>query len=193
MRKFKANKRMVAAKKLIEENEGTKAPQGAQYDEEGCQYLGTLHYFVKISPEHVLRKVPAAKGEVIDLPNLASNFFKGRDKDSLLVARVTLQEMKEQTAIQEAAADESTEFKPVLRIKDFFFNPTYVVTCMEILGADEATLEFNNDKIHSLIVIHADKGKGAVAPLNRYRLENADKYENYVPLSGRISSTFYMR
>ena len=187
---FRPNKRHLAARKLMKEN-NSPVFQGAHYDEEGCQYLGTPYYFVKIYPEHVLRGVPAAVGDSVNFPKISADFFRSRERDSLTTARVTLKEMEEQTMKQEAAADENTPFKPVLRIKDFFFNPAYVVTCMEILGADEAGLEFSNDKIHSLIAIHADKGKGGVAPLNRYRLDER-KYEEYVPLSGRISSTFFM-
>ena len=190
MRKFKANKRLIAARKMIEENEGTKAPQGAQYDEEGCQYLGTLHYFVKILPEHALQGIPTAKCEAMNLPKMAADFFRSRERDSLTTTYVTLREMKEQTMIQEAAVDESTSFKPVLRIKDFFFNPAYVVTCMEILGADEAELVFSYDRLHSPIAIHAEKGKGAVAPLNRYELDER-KFEECVPQAG-LSSTFFM-
>ena len=189
MRKLKINKRHKAARELMKENKGNPSLKGAQFDEEGCQYLGTTYYFVKIFPEYALRGVPSAKGEVMNLPKLADDFFSGMERSSLTAVRVTLNELNEQAARLEKEQvneqdDDSIPEPFALRIREWIFNPAYVVRCMEILGANEAKLEFNNDRRHSLIAIHADKGCGAVAPFNKDKL-NVNKFEEYVPLSLR--------
>ena len=189
MRKLKINKRHKAARELMKENKGNSALQGAQFDEDWCQYLGTTCYFVKIFPGHVLRGVPFAKSKVMNLPKIADDFFSGMKRSSLTAVRVTLNELNEQVARLEKEQviepdDDSIPKPSVLRIKEWIFNPAYVVRCMEILGADEAELEFNNDRRHSLIAIHSDKGCGVVAPFNRDKL-NVNKFEEYVPLSLR--------
>ena len=182
MGRFKANRRFAAVRKILEENKGRPELRGAQFDEEGCQYLGTRYYFVKIRPEHALRGVSAVKGKAMAFPKLADDFFK--EGGRFRVVRIALRELKEQAAILEAAADDRTPSKPALRIGDCFFNPNYVVACMEVLGADEAEMGFDEEKAYSLIAIYAEKGTGAVAPLNK-RMLDMEKFEEYVPVSVR--------
>ena len=175
-------KRLNAAKRIIRENKGTYAPQGAQYDEQGFQYIGTIYYFVKVHPNHVFKKIPAAIGEKMDLPEYAESFFKGMQGDSYATAHVTLKELKEQAAKLKKSADESTLYNPVLRIKGRFFNPAYVVTCMEMLGADNADLEFNEEKRYSPLIVNTEKGVGVIALVRGDGLD-ANKFKEYVPVS----------
>ena len=179
VRKFKANKRMIAARKMIEENEGCKfAPQGAQFDGEGCQYLGTRFYFVKILPEYVLRKVPVAEGEAMGLPKMAVDFFSNRQFYACKDIRVTLGELEDQVAGRKVQPN------PILRIGRWLFNPVFVVSCMEVLGADHADLEFNMEVANTMIVVRTDKGTGFVAPYYNSNEVGMDE-EEYVPLSMR--------
>ena len=185
MKGFRPNRRYSAAREMMEENENRSALRGAQYDGGGCQYLGTPYCVVKIDPGHTLRKIPAAKGEVMDLPKLVENFLGERKYGSSESFSVTLDELKEQIEKLERDAVVSDEAKPILRIKEWFFNPCLVARCMEVLDADEAVLEFNLDRKHSLIAVYAEKGLGVVAPLNSNRLEDTGRYERYVPISQR--------
>lgn len=179
MCRLRAGARYRALARLMEENAGNpEHPElcGAMYDGQGRQHLGTMYYMVRLPPDKALKGVPESRpgpgGGNFDMPGYM------KIMEDALEARAARRTVRVALGALEACA------MPLMRIGDCIFNPQFVTTCMELLDAGEAVLEFNVLNSLAVIVVRAENGAGFVAP-HRPGEKSIEEYEEHVPLSER--------